>query len=246
VRGAVGYFFLLPVDGLAGVGEGAGLDFESVPVPPLLTELRAPSPFVPVGRLLGCISIDGVSMSDQPLSVRLEQAPLPVLEEMLREAELHLASQQAVALAADQRALTLTGYLSAAAIVLVGSASSFILAAGLNIALGAICLLVGGALLVAVGLAVRAAAPSDFDFAGSSPADWVVDVETEMSLRSSLAAQCQNHAEAISDNHTRMRRNARLLWLAIKVSFGAVIVGSVAFTVTLAYALAFHAPLPPS
>ncbi|WAJ27538.1 hypothetical protein [Antarcticirhabdus aurantiaca] len=173
-------------------------------------------------------------MSELPLSKRLAAADEPTLREMLREAEVHLASQQTVALAADQRAMTITGFFAAAAVVLIGGASGYAIGDKPNVALSVICILVAAALLGAIWFAVRAAAPAGFDFAGSSPADWVRDIEARKPLNESLAEMCAHFADSIDANHKRMEANAKRLWTAIWIAFGALGVGGAAFILTLA------------
>ncbi|WP_185982831.1 hypothetical protein [Aureimonas mangrovi] len=175
-------------------------------------------------------------MTDLPLSERLRKADADTLREMLREAELHLASQQTVALAADQRAMTLVGFMSAAIVVLIGASASFIVGQEQHRLLGVICLWVAAGLMTSVLLALRTAAPSAFDFAGSSPSDWASDVAQGVSLEHALADQCANHAEAIADNHDRMKINGARLWSALRVGVGTILAGGVAFVLALAFA----------
>lgn len=172
-------------------------------------------------------------MNDQPHLKRLSAASEDMLREIVREAEVHLASQQAVALAADQRAMTLTGFLTATVVVMVGAGASFALAAEPNKALAIICILVATALLLAAGIAVLSAAPSKFDFAGSSPTDWLDDIDAGLTLKDAMAAQCVNYSEMTDDNHVRMAKNGRTLWWSIQITLGAIALGGLAFVIAL-------------
>jgi hypothetical protein len=172
------------------------------------------------------------------LSETLAKADPEMLKEILREAESYLGAQLTSALAANQRAMTFTTVISAAAAVIGGAAGSLLLSGTGRGALGMVCAAVACGFLFAVWMAMGAAAPSAFGFVGNIPSQWVDDIEGSVPLQVSLAQQCAHYDDNITKNIERMEIGNKKLMLAIKVVFWTMVGGGIA-------AIAIFNPLVP-
>lgn len=151
----------------------------------------------------------------------------PKLDEIVRQAESRIAAQLTLGVAADQRAMTLTGILSAlaAAIVAFGATK------GMTLPLWAMT----GCLLLSALFAVTAAQPVAWSVIGTSPADWIDDIaEGRDDLRSAKAAMASYYAEMIEANDQTLASNGNLLRFALLAAIAAPICGAIALLVTSA------------
>jgi hypothetical protein len=142
-------------------------------------------------------------------------APNHRLTEIIRLAEIRLAAQLTVAIAADQRGMTFASFLAtleaaaiAGLIALPSAPSGWWALAVITIGFG-----------VATVLAALSAQPVPWDMPGYPPNSWLADITSEDTRHEDRAAIAEHYAEAIRDNEMVMAANARLLrvalWLAV-------------------------------
>lgn len=143
------------------------------------------------------------------LSGQLKTAPADVVDEIMREAELHLNAQLTAAIAADQRAHSFASYLAAAGAVTIGAAYSLHTASTPNHLLIVLAALAGVALLSAAAFALHSARPIDFEFAGNQPQMWASDLAVGKSLHDARAEMCAAYDGMIASNRAAMERNSR-------------------------------------
>jgi len=152
-------------------------------------------------------------------------APNHRLTEIIRLAEIRLAAQLTVAIAADQRAMTFASFLAtleAAAIAGLISLPSF--PSGWW-ALAVITIGFG----VATVLAALSAQPVPWDMPGYPPSNWLPEIDCGDTRHEDQAAVAQHYAEAISDNELVMAHNATLLRIALWIAVTSVsLAGAVA------------------
>jgi hypothetical protein len=147
-----------------------------------------------------------------------------LLKEMAREAELFLAAQLQAGLAADQRAMRLSGVLSTAVSLLVGGLAS-LKAAELDLGLHQFVIFVLIAMLiVALALAVSAAKPTKFNYAGSNPRFWIPDIEGKVSLDHALGGQIKQYSEGIEENSDILQCTNDRTRYALNVLFAATVI----------------------
>ncbi|WP_201829558.1 hypothetical protein [Microvirga zambiensis] len=162
----------------------------------------------------------------------LSKADKDTLKEICRNAESYLSAQLTSALAANQRAMTFTGLLAAATVVLGGAGGTLVLNHK-DWLLGSVCFGIAAAFLLAMAIAMHVAKPIGFEFVGNSPAQWVADVENGTSLEASLAEQCHHYAGMIDSNNTCMELGNKKLIIAMRVAWGSLLVGGIAALVLL-------------
>lgn len=156
------------------------------------------------------------------ISSPLAKADEAILKEIIRNAESFLSAQLTSSLAANQRAMTFTGLLAGAALLIMGAAGSALTKTPIDFYLSAIGFSVGAGLLAAMVLAIKAAKPTRFWYVGNTPAGWVQDVEAGKTLQQSLAEQCSHYASMISDNDECMAKADKHLLLAMRISWASL------------------------
>lgn len=168
-------------------------------------------------------------MSDKPLAERLHVADADTLHEIMRETEAYLSAQLTAAIAADQRAYTFAGMITAATVLLVGA--SYVLLTGPTPTawLPYLSLTVAAALFVAAWMAVISARSTDFEFPGNQACNWIDEIEGGTTLLHSLAEQCAHYDGMASANTRTMKRNSNLFNWAVNIALGSVGLGGIAF-----------------
>lgn len=94
------------------------------------------------------------------------------LDEIIRQAESRLAAQLTLAVAADQRAMTLASILATGAAALIAWAITLSAA---DHKLVPVCVLIGGT-IIAAACALWSASPVAWDSPGNTPESWVADI----------------------------------------------------------------------
>jgi hypothetical protein len=151
----------------------------------------------------------------------LNSAKSPVIDEIIRQAELRIEAQLTAALAADQRAMTFAGLLFAGIAVLLGAefrASTcslpidpvFVIAIGFTLAAACAC---------------WSAKPSPWHFAGNFPASWNEDVAAEMTLEESRKEMAANFQELLELNEAQLHRSASWMRASMVVALASAILG---------------------
>jgi hypothetical protein len=168
------------------------------------------------------------------LSERIKSAELPVLQEVLREAELYLAAQLTSAIAADSRAYTFAGAVAATAVLLVGASYSATVGTHVSGHLAITSFGVASALFVSAWMAVVSARSIRFEFAGNEPCKWISDVEEGRPLVHSIAEQCEHYDTMIAQNSREIERNGRLFNSAVNIALCSIGSGGVSFLAWMA------------
>lgn len=165
----------------------------------------------------------GVHM-EKTLAETLKDADPDLLDEILREAESRLGAQLTTAIAADTRAMTFLGFISAVAVATIG--------AGLATYsdkpnLGTLAMFVGIGFIVSAFFAFEAARPIDFDLIGNDPASWKKDIRDCVSLHDAKAEQVAFYDEMLKSNRKAMEESAHNLKRAADVTIGTIAIGGI-------------------
>lgn len=168
-------------------------------------------------------------MTDVPLSDRLKIADDLTLQEILRETEAYLSAQLTAAIAADQRAYTFAGTVTAASVLLVGAAYAVTTSGHPSGWLAILASGVAACLFVSAWLAVVSARSIGFEFAGNQPCQWIADIESKKSLLHALAEQCAHYDGMIEANRAAMEGNGRLFNWAVNIALASVGFGGLFF-----------------
>jgi len=125
-----------------------------------------------------------------------------LLRDIIKLGETRLQSQLTVAIAADQRALVLSGFLVPTIGALIAAAAALMLATPMRYDLGVVAFLGAGGLLISLALAIVAARPVGWHFPGIRPGNWVKDLAESNSdphgTLAAIAAGLEKQAEANS------------------------------------------------
>lgn len=158
------------------------------------------------------------------LAETLKDADPDLLDEILREAESRLSAQLTTAIAADTRAMTFLGFISAVAVATVGAGLATYT---VNQQLGTLALFVGLGFIASAFFAFQAARPIDFDLIGNDPASWKKDILNGVSLHDAKAEQVAFYDEMLKSNRKAMDESAYNLRRAADVVFGTIAIGAV-------------------
>ncbi len=145
---------------------------------------------------------------------------------VLRQGELRLKDQLARALASDQRASTLAGMFTAAAMAALGFGASIFGQQDGDFAVAVASLGTGAALLASVGLCVAAAWPVPFAAVGTAPDSWWNDGVETRPLAQCLKKESGNYQRRIQHNRDVHARATRCLRAGVVVGCSAPALGS--------------------
>lgn len=146
-----------------------------------------------------------------------------VAKEVLRLGEVQLQAYQALAIGGNQRAATLCGILTAAAVGAVGGAAAGLNVGDIRFALSAG--LVAVMLLAGAALCIAALWPATFYAPGYSPSDLLNRGVLFGNMEDTTLHLAGLYAQRISDNRRTLIGSARLFRLAAVVGCGAPICG---------------------
>lgn len=163
----------------------------------------------------------------QGFIVDLQRLQNDNVHEIIREAESFLGAQLSCGLAADQRAMTLSGALATIATAVFGAGLAAISADKPNYVLGAAALACGIVFIAALFFAVWSARPVPFNYVGNTPSSWDNEPDLYGPLAPALYQQAQHYAEGIEANGKVLGLNASWLRRALWASLAAPIVGLV-------------------
>ncbi len=127
------------------------------------------------------------------------------LDEIIRLAELQLAAQLSLGVAADQRAMTMASFLAsldAAAIAFWGVVNP-------TAWVSMLVLVIGFAL--AAGMAAASALPTHWEIAGNEPGNWLDDIVEGDTLHNGKAAMAGFYQDMIRSNADCLSSNSRLI-----------------------------------
>ena len=165
---------------------------------------------------------------------------LELARTILRQGELRLQDQLARALASDQRATTLAGLFTAAAMAALGFGASVLGQRDADLAVGIASLGTGTLLLAGVGLCVAAAWPVRFAAAGAAPEKWWKDGVETRPLAECLKKESRNYQRRIEHNRDVHARATGRLRAGIVIGCSAPALGLVVWALAsaLVWALA--------
>ncbi|MGX9117068.1 hypothetical protein ACWTU6_10265 [Mesorhizobium sp. BHbsci] len=172
-------------------------------------------------------------MNSPPLFECIKSANIEMLQEVLREAESYLDAQLTSAIAADQRAYTFAGAVSAASVILVGAAYSLVTSHPPDTLLAFTAWAVAVSLFVAAWMAVISARSVSFEFVGNQPSKWAADVENGKSFAHAIAEQCAHYDGMIAQNNFVMDRNSKIFNGAVNLALVGIGAGGIAFLLWL-------------
>ena len=163
-----------------------------------------------------------------------EKASDDLLTEIVRQAEARLGVQTQFALAADQRALSLTNlYGSMTAALLAGAIAAL---QGKFVPIACAAAGAGVMIFVATILVALAARPASFSTVGNDPENWVEDIETGRSLHQARSDTARIYDAALKKNRQHMKKQTGLINMALimmllagPVAAGAGLTGYYAF-----------------
>lgn len=143
-----------------------------------------------------------------------------LIREATRNGEERLRIQMQIALAADQRAVSLGGILAAAASVVLG----FLLTDTnrLDGATSYICLFLSVGLCTASMLAFYSVRPVSMRFAGNKPSYWRDDIESDKPIIDAISEQMLHIDKAIDVNETVINSNAKAFGWAMATAAGTI------------------------
>lgn len=154
----------------------------------------------------------------------MKDADPDLLDEILREAESRLNAQLTTAIAADARAMTFLGFISAVAVAATGAGLAVFVDKP-NLAILALFTAVG--FIIAAFFAFEAARPIEFNFIGNDPASWKKDVENGVSVHQAKAEQVAFYDEMIKANRKAMSDGGDQLQKAVRVALFTIAIGGV-------------------
>ena len=141
-----------------------------------------------------------------------------LLRDVAQSADARLQAQLTSALAADQRALVLAGFLVAAAVALVGGAVALRLSNPPQEYLSDVALSCAFGFLVGLALCVFAARPTDWGYPGTRPEAWIKDITAQKAEEDRLAELCADMQRKIGDNAELMKWDGRLIIAAASMA----------------------------
>jgi hypothetical protein len=154
----------------------------------------------------------------------------PMTRQIADQGEKFMTAQLQVAIAADQRAMTLASVFAAIATAAIAGALAYwdkvgsipILLAGL---IGGVWMLIGS------GVCMWAARTIDFYLPGNHPAQWY---ESRFeSLAEALGGEAENYQERIESNAERLGENGRLVRLGSKFAISAPLIAICAWGIAV-------------
>jgi hypothetical protein len=161
---------------------------------------------------------------EKTLTETLKGAHPDLLQEILREAESRLNAQLTTAIAADMRAMTFLGFVSAVAVATVGAG----LAAYSNTPnLGVLSLFTGFGFVLAAFFAFEAARPIEFEMIGNDPGSWKRDILSGVKLHDALAEQISFYDDMLKKNRAAMEESGRQLQKAANIAMLTVAISGI-------------------
>jgi hypothetical protein len=157
-----------------------------------------------------------------------------ILAEIVREGEIKLNAQLAVATAADQRALTISGFQIAALTALIGGVAALLLSETPNVYIVVVGFFQISAFLLSAFKAIASARPQLFSFPGNEPENWFAAdwhfnglVESTATLEKAKVEQAFCLNNAIKSNVKTMENSTNQIKLSIDIMFWSILCSAV-------------------
>lgn len=170
-------------------------------------------------------------MSDEIDPTPYKTADESLLREIIASAEVRLQSQLTASLAADQRALVLSGFLVPTIAALVGGAAALFLQKPSEDFLGLVALLSALGLFVSLSLTIYAARPVPWCFPGTQPSSWLGDIESRKSESVWLGELAEDADRKANENSDLMAANARCVRWALYIVAAVLLIAGIAMAV---------------
>jgi hypothetical protein len=167
-----------------------------------------------------------MSVETDPNSYKSKDVEL--LRGIVASAEKRLEAQLTAALAADQRALVLAGFLITVIVALIGASAALLLTGHGHLGLATTALVCAVLFLVALGLTVFAARPAEWNYPGTRPELWRKDIAAKKDEDLRLAELCADLQRKIGENAGLMSRNGALIVMALSIVGMALLIGGLA------------------
>lgn len=146
----------------------------------------------------------GCMISGDMVTPQVDEA---LLKHIVRDSESYLEDQLKCALAADQRAIQVSGFLVATIIALTAGAYT-LLRTEPNV-LGYALLILVVALCCALACALHSTAPVSFNYRGTTPIDWAADIAGRKPVAECLVEMLDHYQAMITENRSTLERNAK-------------------------------------
>ncbi len=167
-------------------------------------------------------------MSVETETASYKSTDTALLREVVESAELRLQSQLTAALAADQRALVLAGFLSAVIVALASGAAALLLAHPRQDFLAVTALICATGFLIALALTVYAARPVAWNYPGTRPGAWKRDIASKKDEATRLADLAEDLHRKTGENKDIMGKNGRLVLAALCIVAVSLLIGGLA------------------
>lgn len=157
-----------------------------------------------------------MSVPTDPKSYKSDDPAL--LREIVGSAETRLQAQLTVALAADQRALVLGSFLSAAIVALVSGSVALWISEERQTFLSLIALFCAVGFLIALFLTTYVARPVEWNYPGTRPESWMNDIAESKSEALRLSELCADLQRKTAENAAIMRKNGKAIRWALRIA----------------------------
>lgn len=152
--------------------------------------------------------------------------------EVIRQSEAYLDMQAKMAIAADQRATTFSGFLVTSIVALVGAAAVSFLGNRAH-ELGWIAIVCALGLFVCLCLALYAARPVEFEYVGNTFSSWEKDILSSKDYHDCLFEQAKHYDDQIKKNDRTIRENASYFQAATNGTIAVIAVSGFLFAGTM-------------
>jgi hypothetical protein len=154
-----------------------------------------------------------------------------IIEKIVSEGEARLEAQILTANAADQRALTFSGFLIGTASATLGAAIALVVSSQPKLPLIAIAFIFAAFMLVATFMAVHSFRPKLFSYPGNLPENWFTNAwnfpeSKGRKTKHALVEQCFTLNQAICKNQNDMKENAKRFNLSIDIALYSTILAA--------------------
>lgn len=151
-----------------------------------------------------------------------------MLAKLVLMADTRVQAQLSAGLAADQRAMVFAGLIAVAAAALGSAAVEALTATPPQVDIGHLALWAAAGMVVAMSLAVYAARPVKWFYAGSDPLDWRTDLAADKAWPDTLPSLLLDYESRITNNEATMKGNGRWLAASSLVALGTLILSGIA------------------
>lgn len=176
-------------------------------------------------------------MDDDKQYDGLRDLDVSILDEIVREGSARLEAQLQIAIAADQRALTLAGFQITAATGAVAGGAALMTSDEPRQLLALIAFLFSLAVLISAGIALWTVLPRKFRIPGNCPLNWLKNHwrwhDKGFDLKAARVEQAACLAEQIADNRKLLDWTAQLMRISFLGTIVTAVVAAALFMIIL-------------